>query len=347
VSLLLPNYYSAEARVLPPQPSQSAASALLGQLGPLAGLAGRDMGLKNGNDIYIAMLKSRTVADSLIREFGLQEVYGAANLTEARDRLARLTEVVSTKDNVVSIAVEDRDPARAASIANGYVRHLETLNNQLAISEAAQRRLFFERQLKHAKSELMGAEQELKKTQQGTGGIQLDSQARAMIQAVANLRAQIAAREITLGGMQTFATEANPQMVQLRQELASMRTQLGKLEQTGGGSSGMDVPTAGLEYIRKFREVKYNEAVFELLAKQYEAARIDEAKDAALIQILDPAIPPERKSRPQRAWIVLLTMLVAALFSIVWAFILEFIAYSQQDPLQQMKVGLLKQYWTR
>jgi uncharacterized protein involved in exopolysaccharide biosynthesis len=180
----------------------------------------------------------------------------------------------------------------------------------MAITEASQRRLFFEQQLEQAKDNLANAEEALKLNEQKTGLIQLDSQARALIESAASLRAQIAAKEVQIESMRTFATNENAQLVQAEQELESMQAQLAKL----GGSANLDagllmprgqVPEAGLEYVRKLRDVKYYETIFDLLARQFEVAKLDEAKQGALIQVVDSAIPPDRRSSPQRLLLVL------------------------------------------
>ena len=212
---------------------------------------------------------------------------------------------------MIRISVEDSDPKRAADLANGYVEQFRALSEHLAITEASQRRLFFEKQLEQAKDNLASAEEALKRTQQSTGLIQLDSQARALIESAASLKAQIAAKEVEIQGMQTYATSENAQLIQAQRELDGMRTQLAKLggsESSVGGEiivpKGM-VPEAGLEYIRKVRDVKYNETIFDILARQFELAKLDEAREGALIQVVDPAIPPDKKSFPRRGLIVL------------------------------------------
>jgi uncharacterized protein involved in exopolysaccharide biosynthesis len=243
--------------------------------------------------------------------------------------------------------VEDRDADRAAKIANGYVEEFQTLSKHLAISEASQRRLFFQQELEQAKNSLADAEEALKKTEQTTGVIALDSQARALIESAASLRAQITAREVQIQGMETYATGENSQLVQAQRELDSLREQLAKL----GGSEDSSgelmvpkgrVPEAGLEYVRKLRDVKYYETIFEILARQFEIAKLDEAKQGALIQVVDAAVPPDKRSFPKRALIVAGGTFAGFLFGIFAALIQASLAHIQRDPVAAGKLAQLR-----
>lgn len=350
VSLLLPNIYTGAAKVLPPQQSQSTAAMLLGQLGGMAGLAGGSVGLKNPSDLYVGMLRSRTVADSIIGRFDLKKLYDQDTMVGTRKELASNTSIAAGKDGLITVEFEDEDPKRAAAIANAYVEELDKLSQSLAVTEAAQRRLFFERQLQQARDDLGKAEVALKVTQETTGLIKLDDQGRAIIEAVAALRGQIAAKEVELRAMRTFATEQNTDYVRSQQQLAGLRAELTKLERakiSGGGDILLPtgkVPEAGLEYLRKFRDVKYYETIFELLAKQFEAAKIDEAKESAIIQVVDKAIVPDRKSKPKRALIVIGTTVAAGFLAFLWAFVREARERASRDPVQAARFAALRDY---
>lgn len=336
-SLLLPNQYTATVLLLPPQQNSSLGSALTSQLSALSGLAGLAGGgglLKNPNDMYVSMLKSRTVEDGIVQQFGLMQEYKVKYPSEARKAFERHALIDGGgKDNLIHISIEDQDPKRAAEIANGYVEQYRKLSEHLAITEAAQRRLFFEQQLEEAKNNLGNAEEALKKTQLTTGVIEINSQSRALIETAAVLRAQIAAKEVQIQAMQTFATGQNAQVIQAQQELDSMRAQLTRLggsaeDATGGGfivPKGR-VPEAALEYLRKLRDVKYYETIFEILARQFEVAKLDEAKEGSIVQVVDSAVPPDRKSSPHRGLIVIISTLAGllmgvtiALFQAAWA----------------------------
>jgi capsule polysaccharide export protein KpsE/RkpR len=328
VTLLMPNIYTGRAVIMPPQQQQTTAAAMLGQLGVLTGVAPSALGIKNPNDLYVGMLKSRTIADALIERFKLKELYEEKTLVDTRKALAHATSVTTGRDGLIVIEVDDKDPIRASEIANAYVEELEGLTGRLAVTEAAQRRLFFERQFSQAKSDLARAEQALRKTQEKTGIVQLDEQGKAMIEAVAHLRAQIAAREVELAAMRTYATEDNPEFRRVSQEISGLRLELSKMSRSSGGTdlfvATRKIPEAGLEYVRVFRDVKYAETIFELLAKQFELAKIDEARDAAIIQVVDKAIPADRKSKPRRLLIVSLTSVLSVFIAVLVVFLRQY-----------------------
>jgi len=346
ISLLLPNMYAGVTKILPPQQNQPSAALLLAQLGNITPNA--SLAIKNPNDLYVGMLKSRTVADSLVARFGLKELYDQETLQDTRREVEERTAISHGRDGIITIQFEDRDPKRAADVANGYVEELYKLTQTLAVTEAGHRRLFLEGQLKQTRNGLAEAEMALKKTQETTGLIKLDEQGRAIIEAVASLRAQIAAKEVEAGAMRLFATERNPGYLMVQQEIGGLRTELSRLEKTNRPASGDvfvpagRVPEAGLEYVRRLREVKYYESVFELLAKQYEIAKMDEARDAAVVQVLDRAVQPERKSRPQRARIVIVTAILAFLAALLWALVRDAHERAKRNPEQSRRIDALR-----
>ncbi len=328
VAFLIPPSYTAEAVILPPQPEQSSQLLMMGSPAGLAGLGGLGSSLaggllRNPAEMYIGILKSRTIADALIARFRLQEVYGSKGLTSARKALARHTDIATGKDYLITIRVEDRDRTRAARIANAYVDELHNQNSRLALTSASQRRLFFEQQLAAEKNALADSEIAMKKMQQASGLVFPSGQSDALMRAIAALRAEIASREVQLQGVRTYATGDNPQAQMLASTLAGLHKQLDKLE-AGGGEDlvipARQLPETGLEYLRKMRDFRYHETLFELLAKQYEAARIDEAKEAPLLQVVDSAVVPDRKSWPPRSLFVvvggLLALIGASLFAL-------------------------------
>jgi uncharacterized protein involved in exopolysaccharide biosynthesis len=352
VSLVLPPRYTATVTLLPPQQSSSMGAALasqLGNLGGMAALAGGSLSLKNPNDMFVAMFKSRTVEDAMVQHFGLMQEYRAKYSSDARKAFEKHATVDgSGKDGMIHISVEDRDPRRAADLANGYVDQFRAQSQHLAITEASQRRLFFEKQLEQAKENLANAEEALKQTEQSTGVIELSSQSRALIESAASLRAQITAREVQIQGMRTYATGENSQVVQSQQELESMRAQLAKLGGSEDSASGGlivpkgQVPGASLDYIRKLRDVKYNETIFDILARQFEIAKLDEAKEGALIQVVDPAFPPDKRSFPKRALIVIGATLVGFFIGIFYALLQVGVERMKKQPDVNEKIGLLK-----
>lgn len=352
LSLFLHNRFTAETKILPPQQGPSLASAVLGQLGPLAGAAASNLGLHNPSQVYVAMLQSRTVADAVIKQLKLEQAYGAKRLSEAEEILAENSSISAGTDGTITVSVDDVNPARAANIANSYVQQLEGLTQTLGVTEASRRRIFFEAQLREAKDNLSSAEAAMKQTQESTGLIQPEGQARAIIDTVASLSRSIAAKEVQLQTMRAFATPQNPDLIRTQEELSGLRAQLSKLEQAQQGRRGDmllstgNVPSASLEYVRKLRDVKYYEAVYEILAKQYELARLDEARDSAIIQVLDKAVTPEKKSKPKRSLIVLFTWVAAMILCVLGVFVYEAAVHSTANPENASRVAVLKRELT-
>ena len=338
LAFLWPNEYTGTARILPPQQQSSgSAAALLAQLGGAAAILGSSVPGRP-SDLYVGMLRGHTIADRIISRFKLQELYDEDTLVRTRKELAKHTDLSVGRDGIVSINFEDVDPARAAEVANAYAEELQSLAQTLALTEAAQRRVFFEQQLTKAREQLSASESALKKTQEKTGLIQLDQQGRAIIEANAKLRAEISATEVRIAALSTYATDTNPDLILLRKQLAGLRGELRKLESRVGKDSGDiliptgKVPEAGLEYVRRVRDLKYNEAVMEILARQYEIARLDEAKDIALIQFVDRAVVPDRKSGPNRGLIAVTAAFVSGVFTVLWLIVREGTLWARRNP---------------
>jgi tyrosine-protein kinase Etk/Wzc len=351
ISLFLTKHYTAKAKLLPPQQNQSVAATMLSQLGPLGGLVG-NMGLniRNPNDMYVAMLRSDSVTYALVDRFSLVSLYHQKLRSEARAKLELLTEVsVDKNSGVISISVDDTEPDRAAKIANAYIEELEKLTRTLAVTDASKRRIFFEHEAQTANEELVKAEQALKQTEEETGLIQLDSQARVMLQAYADLRAAVTAKQVEIQAMESFATPDNPDLIRAKQELKALQAQVAHYEEGQGGRPIGDialekVPAKALAYIQKLREVKYREALLELMLKQYEIARIDEAKDSYLIQVLDKALPPDRRSWPKRTAIVMASTLLASILAVLAALMIEKIRKAREDPQFAAQLQLFNFY---
>ena len=354
-TFLITPVFESTAKVLPPQKQQSSGvAAVLGQLGGLAGAAGGLGGLKTPNDLYIGMLQSRSIADKLIVKYKLKERYEEETMDETRKELSLRSEIsTGKKDGLISIKVIDEDPVFAAQLANAYVDELAQLTQTLAITEASQRRAFFEKQLKDAKDQLANAEVDLRKTQEKTGLIQPSAQVGTIITTVAQLRGTIAAKEVQLNAMRTFAAGQNPQMLQTQEELRSLRAQLAAMEKKQPTREGDfmiptgRIPEAGVEYVRGVRNVKYYETIFELLAKQFELAKIDEAEDSSMIQLLDKAIPAEKKSKPRRGTITIAGVIGGGMLGILLAFILEGYERSRRDPDSNKRWQRLADAWKR
>jgi tyrosine-protein kinase Etk/Wzc len=352
LSLLLPIKYTAMTSILPPQQGGSAGSALLAQLGsslgPVASIAGGSLGLKSQNDLQVAMLKSRTVEDAMVDRFHLMDLFKVKRKSDARKRFEQIADIDSgAKDGLIRISITDKDANLAAVMANGYVEEFKRLSATLAVTEASQRRLFFEQQLAQAKDNLANAEEDLKRTEQKTGLVQLDAQTRATIELLADLRGQIAAKEVQIAGMRSFATGENPDLQIAEQQLAGLRSQEQRMGAASEGATNALVPKgnmqeAGIEYIRKLRDVKYFETIFDLLARQYEVAKVDEARQGAVVQVVDRAVVPDRKSSPQRTLIVLGSVVLGLFLGLVWAFSKEGLMRLSNNPAEHARMEELK-----
>ena len=356
VSLLLPVRYEAKIVLLPPQQNSSVGSSLTGQLGgalgALGALASGSLGLKNPADMYVSLLMSRTVEDGLIKRFGLMQEYHAKRMSAARKEFENRAKVVAgSKDGLIRITLEDGDPKRAAELANGYVEEFRKLSETLAITEAARRRLFFEQQMRQARDNLTAAEDAMTKTQQSTGVLEIDSQARALVESAAVLRAQVVAKQVEIEGMRSFATDDNPNVVLAKQELAALESQLQRVagSQNDAGSdinlSKGRVTQSGMEYLRRYRDLKYQETVFELLAKEFEIARLDEAREGSIVQVVDDAVPADIKSSPHRTLIVLGATILAFFVAAFWVFLRDRSARTFEIPGNRERLEAMKRGW--
>lgn len=325
IAFLQPVYFTAQARIMPPgsQSSGGAQAAILGALGGMGGGAASALGIKSPGELYVGLLKSRTIADDLISEFKLKDLYEQKTAQETRLTLTALSRVSSGKDGIITIEVDDQSPDRAAKLANGYFMALQRMMQKMATTEAGQRRLFFENQLKQAKNQLTDAELGFKNMQQSTGVLQLDAQGKVAIESVARIRAAISGKEVELASVGQYATPQNPEYQRRVSELSALRGELMKLEraQTGAGDAdkgNKKLTDSGIDYARRLRDLKYAEAMYELMAKQFEFARVDEARETATLQLVDEAVVPELKSRPKRSLIVIgglfLSLLLALAF---------------------------------
>lgn len=345
-SLRMPNIYEATIRILPPQQAQSNAAALMAQLGGIAG--GMAAGLaKNSNDIYIAMIKSRTLADAMVDRFALLSVYDVKRREQARRQLEENTRVLNGKDGIITVDVSDSDPKLASMIANAYGDELLKMTRSIAVTQASQTRLFFERQLKISREKLAEEEEKLKEHLQKNGVISVDSDSRALMEMAAKLRAQVAGKEIQVAAMKPFVTEQNADYKRHVQELLSTKEELRKLENGPGSTKtegGSPSSNDGLGSMQLLRDVKYHQMLYEVLSKQYEASRLEEARDVAIIQILDSALVPETKIGPRRLYITLAYTFSAFIFALLITLMFEFAEGLKRHPETQRKLSMLKEY---
>ncbi len=325
-------FYVAETNIMTPQ-QQSGAAAALAQLGALAGMAGAASGLKSPADMYVGLLRSRTVADRMVDRFGMMKIPGVKTREDARDILTQMTGGEVRKDGQITIKVAAGDPQLAAAMANAYVDELSSLTGRLAVTEAQKRRQFLEKQLTKTKENLVKAEIAL-----GGVGVSEDTlkfNPAAMGQGLATLKAQIMAKELQLSSMRGVLTENSPDFRRAQQELAALRAQLGKFQNTR--------PTGdNAEYISRYRDFKYHEVLFEQLSKQYELAKIDESSDGATIQVVDVAVPPERKGNTAKSKIALVATLAAGFVLLVFVFIRRALKNSEQCPENATKMATIR-----
>jgi len=340
VSLLLPKTYVATTSVLPPQETNVGVASLLGMAdNQVGGLAASLVGQHPPASLYVGILKSRSVADALNEKFDLKNLYDFDYIEDVYLELAeRATIEISKKDQLVLVSVRDRDPQRAADMANTYVELLDQINRRLIITEGKRKRLFLEDRLKEVRADLEKAEMELKAFQEKHHLVSIEEQAKATIEGAAEIKGQIIAAQTELEVLKQFGTERQREAVMLNARIKELQNQLaaiGKGEKSGNKASDSyatvqpsdfylsfeDLPRLGLQLMRLTREAKLQEKLYELITAQYEIARIEEAKDVDTVQVLDRAVPPEKKYSPKRTRIVLVSTFLAFFGSILAVFV--------------------------
>lgn len=306
IAWLVPPIFTARTSFLPPLQQTGPAAAALSALGPLAALAGA---AKTPADQYVSIMRSTTVSDRIIEQFKLREVYDEDTLVDTRRKLERKVSIsAGKKDGIITVEVDDTSPNRAAAIANQYVEELRLMTNKLALSEAQQRRVFFEGHLAQARDNLAKAQLTLQESGFNAGAIK--SEPRAAAEGYAKLRAELTASEVKLQAYRQTFVEGAPEIQQQQAIASALRSQLARLEQND--------QTGGANYVTKYRDYKYQEALFDLFARQYETARVDESREGGLVQVIDPALPPEKKSKPYRSLIAAVAWFAALLALAGW-----------------------------
>lgn len=344
-SLLMTPIFTAKTVMMPPQQQQSGAASALAGLGALAGLAGGVAGIKSSDEMYVAFMQSEGMQNAIIKRLGLQERYEAKTLIDTRAALKGAVRILSDKKSgLISIEADDKDPAFAAQLANAQVEELRNLLGRLAVTDAQQRRMFYEQQIKKAQNELADAEASFRQAKEKSGMQVTSVLAESGVRASAELRGQIAAREVQMQAMGSFATAQNPDMQRMGSELAAMRAQLVRIEQ-GSGTGAQSTPTQQ-QAVKSYRDVKVQEAMLEVLIKQYELARVDEAKEGPLLQQVDVAVAPERKSKPKRAIIVLVAAFAGLFLGVLVAFIRRAVRKAAESEEGDSQMALLKQAWS-
>ena len=355
VAMLLPPIYTARTTFLAPgSQQQSGSSAALAALGSLGGLAG-SIAAKSPDELYVALLKSDSVQRALADRFDLKTHYDVGSYEALRRALPNYIRVSSDKKSgVIVVEVDDKDAKFAADLANAHEGEVTRLLARLAVSEAQLRRAFFEKQLQETKNNLIKAEQTLRAVQEKSGVIVLDKQAEALISGAALVRAQITEREVQLKVLRTSATEQNPAVMQLNSELRALRSELARMESAQGGAAGSAVdmpvgklPEAAVDYVRARRELKLQETLLESMVRQYEIAKLDEAKEGPALQQVDVALPPDYKAKPARALIVGASTLIALVLVSIWVVLRRYLALVRAtDPAASAAWRNLASAWS-
>ena len=343
VSFTIPPTFTANTSFLPPQQQNSAAASMLSSLGALGGLAGAAAGIKNPADQYVAFMKSNQLIDALIDEFDLMSRYEVAYRSSVRAALMGSSRIASGKDGIITVEVDDTDPQLAADMANAYVTQLEALMSRLAVTEAQQRRQFFESQLEATKQKLTDAEILLSQT--GVSSDVLKSAPATAIAGVAALQAEVTAQEVRLGAMRGYLTETAPEFKQAVTALASLRAQLAKQSEGARSSTTRaDGSSGGArdDYITRYREFKYQETLFELFARQFEMAKLDESREGATIQVIDTATAPAFKSKPKKAQIAVVATLATGFLLLLWVFVRQSLKNASQDTESAQKLASIR-----
>lgn len=343
ISFLLPKMYMATARVLPPQENNSGLASLLSNIDdPLSGLARGIIGSQTPAAVYLGIMKSRTAADELNRKFKLKELYGAKYIEDVYSKLADRTAIeISRKDQLICVSVMDRDPRRASEMANAYVDVLDQINRKLNITQGKRKRLFLEERLKEVRVDMEKAEIDLKTFQEKFHLVAIEEQAKVAIEGAAEIKGQIVAAQTELEVYKQFGTEKQIEAVMLKAKIKELQRQLMAIEQgeqlsTGDSNAPMtgrlsnfyipfdDLPRLGLELMRLTREAKIQEKLFELITAQYEMAQIEEAKDVDTVQVIDRAVPPEKKISPKRGRIVITATILMFFITVLLVIGLEY-----------------------
>lgn len=340
VSLLMTPIFTAKTVMMPPQQQQSGAASALA----MAGLAGGAAGIKSPDEMYIAFMQSETLQNELIKKYDLQERYKAETLIDTRNAMKGVVKIAADKKaGLITIEAKDKDPEFAAKLANAHVEELRSLMGKFAVTDAQQRRVFFEQSIVKTQNELADAEAIFRSAKEKSGMQVTAIIAETSVRAGAEMRAQIAAKEVQLAAMGNFATSQNPDVQRLAGELSALRSQLKKLEQ-GSGAEEKSSPMQQIA-VKAYRDIKAREAMMGVLVAQYESARVDEAKEGPLIQQVDVASAPERRSSPKRAIIVLVSAFAGLFLGLLVAFVRRALRKASENPETSGQLEKLKAVW--
>ncbi|UCE06587.1 MAG: hypothetical protein JSW07_00660 [bacterium] len=357
ISLFLPKTYTAVTTILPPEDTQSTGILTSLSNSPLANLILKETGTTS--DLFVEIIKSRSVFDGVLKKdffykkqknnankITLLQIINAKSLEKGRKKLASKINVKASPEGIIRVEVELNDRYLSADVANALVSELDKINKEKSISRAKNSRIYIENQLKLTEQKLKKASDELVKFQEKYKAISLEEQTKTAIEKAGELKGKILAKNVELGvALQTMKPD-NVFVVQLKKEIEELDKQYNYLQY--GDSVALadqkefyipfaEVPGVGLELAKLLREVKVQETVWELLNQQFYHAKIQEARDTPTIQVLDEAVPPELRTRPKRKLLILISSFLALMFSIFWAFIIEYINHLKTESTNYHK----------
>jgi uncharacterized protein involved in exopolysaccharide biosynthesis len=333
-ALLIPNQYTSTAQLMPPDQQSLSSTSVLSALGGVGSIGPSEGGLMSARTpgaTFIGILDSQTAQDDIINRFDLRRVYHCKLHVDARKILTGNTNSdEDKKSGIISISVMDRDPSRARDIAEAYVEELNKLVNSLSTSSARREREFLEQRLKSLKNELDASSVELSQFSSRNATLDIQKQGEATVEAAGKLQGELITAQSDLSGLKAMYTEDN---IRVRQAQAQVNVLQSQLQKMGGEGEGVDsgdikagqlmpsirkLPLLGVTYADLYRQVTMQESIYETLTKQYELAKVQEAKEIPPIKVLDEPQVPERKTSPHRAIIVVLCTLVTAFAGIAW-----------------------------
>lgn len=327
VSLIIPSQYTAKCTIVPPKEESDLSSLIASQFGGIGSLAASASGIKikDPNEYYIGILKSTNVADTLIHAFDLKNRFDVPTLHDSRIKLALHSNLESRKDGLISISYTDKEPEIAAEISNAYSKQLMRVLTELQRDNAKIRRSFFEKEMFEMQTKLGSSENRLRDYLHGQKLLDVPSALRVQIEENARLEAEIFTKEIAQKAMSSRLSPQNPDLQQIQIELAELRKRkkLGNASAFGREPHDSGLLGVGTEYVRLYRDFKYQETLYEVLSKQYELAKLDEAKAGTLVQLIDSATPPEKRSSPKRRAIVVVFGFLGFFVSLLVAFYSE------------------------
>lgn len=361
LAFLVPTRYQSMTQLMPPDNQSTSGMAMLASLtakssSSLGAMAGDLLGMQGSGDLFIGLLRSRTLEDRLVSKFDLQRVYGVRLEEDARKRLEENTWISQDrKSGIISIAVTDRDPNRATAIAQAYIEELDRLVADVSTSAARRERIFLEQRLQVVKLDLDQASRDFSQFSSQNGAIDIKEQGRAMLDAAATLMGQLIAAEAEARGLAAIYVPGNVRIKSVQARIQELRSELEKM----GGAKGFSIegeavaghstypsirelPLLGETYADLYRRAKVQETVYETLTQQYELAKVQEAKETPSVKVLDLAKRPERKSFPPRMEIVILCVVLALMGSVIWT--LGSTHWAEIDDLHPGKVLAMDVY---